>query len=230
MPSSSEKNKNSFLYLKQFATFLKQLGFVCLESSVPLNNPELKRKEEFEKLRKQVLQCRKCPLWETRTNVVFGEGDPQAKLVFIGEAPGKNEDLQGRPFVGPAGNLLTHYIKKIGLTRDKVFIGNIIKCRPPGNRDPLPEEISACEPYLIKQLELIQPKIICALGRYAAQTLLRMNASISEMRGNIYYYRGIKVLPTFHPANLLYHPANKELFEEDFKQLRQLYDECINEP
>ena len=187
MPPSN-RDKVSLPRLERVVTFLKDLGFVCLESTVPLSNPELTRKEEFQKLREKVLQCRKCALWQSRTNPVFGEGDPQAKLVFIGEAPGKNEDLQGRPFVGPAGALLTHYIKKIGLSRDKVFITNIIKCRPPKNRDPSPEEISACEPYLIKQLELIQPKIICTLGRYAAQTLLRLDISISEMRGNIYYY------------------------------------------
>ena len=227
MPPSN-RDKVSLPRLERVVTFLKDLGFVCLESTIPLSNPELTRKEELQKLREKVLQCKKCALWQSRTNPVFGEGDPQAKLVFIGEAPGKNEDLQGRPFVGPAGALLTHYIKKIGLSRDMVFITNIIKCRPPKNRDPLPEEISACEPYLIKQLELIQPKIICTLGRYAAQTLLRLDISISEMRGNIYYYHDIKVLPTFHPASLLYHPRNKELFEEDFYRLRKLYDESIN--
>jgi DNA polymerase len=185
--------------------------------------------KQLEELKSVVLGCTKCPLWEGRNHVVCGEGNPDADLVFIGEAPGRNEDLEGRPFVGRAGALLSQHIQAIGLSREEVFIGNILKCRPPNNRDPLPEEIQCCEPYLLKQLEIIEPKVICALGRYAAHTLLRITESISKMRGNIYYYHGIKVLPTFHPASMLYHPQNTEEFEKDFRLLRKIYDQAREE-
>ncbi|MCX7766293.1 MAG: uracil-DNA glycosylase [Candidatus Sumerlaeia bacterium] len=214
--------------LLQYARFLSDLGFVCLVQSHSPTPAADKKISELEKLRQEVLQCRKCQiLAEYRTNVVFGEGNPYAKLVFIGEAPGEKEDLQGRPFVGPAGALLSHYIKSIGFRREDVFIGNVIKCRPPNNRDPLPEEIANCEPFLIKQLEILQPVIICALGKHAAQTLLKQKLPISQLRGRTWNYYNIKVLPTFHPASLLYSPNYKQLFEQDFKKLRELYDELV---
>lgn len=224
MPPLSKENISQ-LHLKQFVKFLKDLGFVCLEKIQAMPEKKISKAEALDKLRQKVIICKKCPLWESRTNAVFGEGNPEAKLVFIGEAPGEKEDLQGRPFVGPAGSQLTRYIKEIGFSREEVFISNIVKCRPPENRDPAPDEIQTCEPYLIKQIEIIQPVLICALGKYAAQTLVGQKLPITKMRGNLYYYHNIKVLPTFHPASFLYSPSYRELFEQDFKKVRQIYEE-----
>lgn len=180
---------------------------------------------ELEAFRLQIKDCRKCPLSRTRKRFVFGEGNPQAKLAFIGEAPGAEEDLAGRPFVGAAGQLLTKIIENgLQMKREEVFIGNILKCRPPGNRNPLPEEIEQCEPHLIRQLEIIRPRIICALGTFAAQTLLRTKVAISALRGNIHYYQDIKVLPTYHPAALLRNPGWKRFVWEDVQLLRKEYD------
>jgi DNA polymerase len=144
--------------------------------------------------------------------------------MFIGEAPGYYEDQQGEPFVGEAGELLTRIIQAIGLRREDVYIANIIKCRPPNNRDPEPDEIAQCEPFLLRQLEVIQPKIICALGRFAAQTLLKSNTAISRLRGKFYEYHGIKVMPTFHPAYLLRHPEDKRLVWQDMQMIQQEYE------
>jgi DNA polymerase len=177
------------------------------------------------KFQKQISGCAKCPLSKTRTNFVFGDGDPKADMVFVGEAPGHDEDLQGKPFVGAAGQLLTKIIEAIKLDRSQVYICNILKCRPPGNRNPEPREIELCEPYLIRQLELIKPKVICALGTFAAQTLLKNATPISKMRGQIYYYHNIKLVPTFHPAALLRNPAWKRQTWEDVQLVRKIYDQ-----
>ncbi len=177
------------------------------------------------KFRKQISGCAKCSLSRTRTNFVFGDGNPNADLVFVGEAPGHEEDLQGKPFVGAAGQLLTKIIEAIKLDRSQVYICNILKCRPPGNRNPAPQEIELCEPYLIKQLELIKPKVICALGTFAAQTLLKSTIPISKMRGQIHYYHNIKLVPTFHPAALLRNPAWKRQTWEDVQLVRKIYDQ-----
>ena len=171
-----------------------------------------------------VENCRACPLHESRTNVVFGAGNEKARLVFVGEAPGADEDRQGQPFVGRAGQKLTQIIEAIGLSRSEVYITNVLKCRPPGNRNPLPEEIRACEPYLIEQLRSIKPKIICALGTFAAQTLLRSDRSISNLRGRFHTYQGIKLMPTYHPAFLLRNPRFKRSVWEDVKRVRAEYD------
>ncbi|MFQ5953013.1 MAG: uracil-DNA glycosylase [Candidatus Omnitrophota bacterium] len=171
------------------------------------------------KLEKIVLECHRCPLAHTRTNVVFGEGNPKADLMFIGEAPGGEEDRQGRPFVGRAGQLLTKIIESIGLKREDVYIANILKCRPPGNRNPLPTEIATCSPYLERQIELIKPKVICALGKFAAQTLLNTETPISRLRGKFYDYHGTKLMPTYHPAYLLRNPGGKKDVWEDMKQV-----------
>jgi DNA polymerase len=173
----------------------------------------------LEELKKPVMACRRCPLARTRTNVVFGEGNPKAKLMFIGEAPGADEDEQGRPFVGRAGQLLTKIIEAMGLEREDVFIANILKCRPPGNRNPLPTEIANCSPYLLRQVELIKPKVICALGKFAAQTLLNTETPISRLRGNFYDYHGTKLMPTYHPAYLLRNPGDKKLVWEDMQKI-----------
>ena len=172
-------------------------------------------------LKTEVLSCVKCELSKTRTHVVFGAGNPKARLMFVGEAPGMQEDLQGLPFVGRAGTLLTKIIESIGLKRDDVYIANVLKCRPPENRNPLPTEILICEEHLIRQIELIKPRVICALGKFAAQTLLRSTETISRLRGKFYDYHGAKLMPTFHPAYLLRNPSEKRLVWEDMKKIRR---------
>jgi len=157
----------------------------------------------MDELRKQLGDCRLCGISRDRLNLVFGVGNPDAELVFVGEAPGADEDRKGEPFVGRAGQLLTRMIQKMGFKRSEVYIANILKCRPPGNRDPLPDEIANCEQFLIRQLEIIRPKVIVALGKYAAQTLLRSTVSITRMRGQLREYHGIPLMPTFHPSYLL---------------------------
>jgi uracil-DNA glycosylase family 4 len=173
--------------------------------------------------------CTRCPLCHERTQTVFGSGSPGAKLVFVGEAPGREEDLQGLPFVGRAGKLLTKMLASVGMTRDEVYITNILKCRPPNNRDPSEEESRACEPYLERQIELIRPALICALGRVAGQKLLGRNASLSVLRQGLNYYGDVRVIVTYHPAALLRNPNLKRDAWEDFKMMRRLYDEALEE-
>lgn len=180
----------------------------------------LSKKEQLELIREKVLKCQKCKLYKTKKNFVFGDGDPEARLVFVGEAPGMEEDLQGLPFVGAAGRLLTKIIEAIDLQREDVYILNILKCRPPGNRNPLPSEIEACEAYLIEQLEVIRPTVICCLGTFAAQTLLKSQDPITELRGRFHDYQGAKLIPTFHPAYLLRNPSQKRQVWEDMKKIR----------
>ena len=173
------------------------------------------KKNDLGAIRTEMGDCRLCSLAGTRKNLVFGEGNPRAKIVFVGEAPGADEDEQGLPFVGRAGQLLTKIIEAMGLSRKDVYICNILKCRPPHNRNPLPEEIAACEPFLKQQLKIISPQIICALGTFAAKTLLQTDAPISVLRGRFHYYEGIKLMPTYHPAYLLRNPAAKKTVWED---------------
>ena len=165
--------------------------------------------DALRQVRDELGDCQRCKLHTGRINIVFGVGNPAAELVFIGEAPGFHEDKQGEPFVGKAGGLLDKMIDAMGLARSDVYILNIIKCRPPGNRDPEPDEMAACEPFLIRQLAALEPKIIVALGRYAAQALLRDTTGITKMRGKWRTYQGVRVMPTFHPAYLLRNPAAK---------------------
>jgi DNA polymerase len=175
--------------------------------------------ESLEIIQKDLGDCRRCGLYKTRTRLVFGVGDPHARLVFVGEGPGHDEDQQGEPFVGAAGQLLTRIIGAMGLSRTQVYICNIIKCRPPGNRNPLPEEIATCSPYLKRQLAAIQPDFICSLGTFATQTLLNSNVPISKLRGHFFEYEGIQVLPTYHPAFLLRNPEKKRDVWNDMKTL-----------
>jgi len=175
----------------------------------------------LQELKSEILSERCCHLARTRKNMVFGAGSPDARLVFVGEAPGRDEDIQGEPFVGRAGQLLTKIIESIGLKRSEVYICNILKCRPPNNRNPLPTEIAACEPYLVRQLEIIKPIVICALGKFAAQTLLKTDTPISRLRGEYHDYHGIKLMPTFHPAYLLRNPGEKRTVWEDMKKIRK---------
>ncbi|NQS99738.1 MAG: uracil-DNA glycosylase [Candidatus Omnitrophica bacterium] len=175
--------------------------------------------ENLEQLYREVSECRQCSLHKHRKNIVVGQGNPRAKLIFVGEAPGREEDLQGLPFVGKAGTLLTKIIQAMGFQRQDVYICNILKCRPPENRNPLPEEIIACQDYLSQQLEMIKPKVICCLGKFACFTLLKQDMPISKLRGNFFSYRGIKVMPTFHPAYLLRNPQAKHLVWQDMQKV-----------
>lgn len=180
------------------------------------------RAGSLDELRTAIGDCRRCKLCSGRTHLVFGVGNPRAKLMFVGEGPGRDEDLQGEPFVGRAGQLLTDIITKgIGLKRADVYIANVVKCRPPDNRNPEPDEVAACEPFLKKQIELIAPEIIVALGKFAVQTLLQSKAPITKLRGHWHSYHGIKLMPTFHPAYLLRNPADKKLVWEDIKKVIQ---------
>lgn len=175
--------------------------------------------DSLESLKQEVMGCKCCSLCKTRHNIVFGSGNPKAELMFVGEAPGEDEDLQGLPFVGRAGQLLTKIIEAMGLKRSDVYIANILKCRPPNNRPPLPEEIAECENILKRQIDIIQPKIICTLGKFASQTLLRTETTISALRGNFKEYNGIRLMPTFHPAYLLRNPNDKKLVWADMKKI-----------
>lgn len=177
--------------------------------------PARQDRQTFEELRREVAGCTQCALAKTRKNVVFGDGNLSARIVFVGEAPGADEDEQGLPFVGRAGQLLTNIIKAMGLERKDVYICNILKCRPPGNRNPQPDEIRLCEPYLKRQLQLIAPQIICALGSFAAKTLLKTETPITALRGRFQTYAGIKLMPTYHPAYLLRNPSAKKQVWED---------------
>ncbi|MEZ5416519.1 MAG: uracil-DNA glycosylase [Vicinamibacterales bacterium] len=167
--------------------------------------------------------CTRCKLHTLgRRQVVFGVGNPQARLMFVGEAPGEDEDRQGEPFVGRAGQLLTKIIEAIGMTRDQVYIANVIKCRPPGNRNPEPDEVETCEPFLFQQIAIVQPRIVVALGKFAAQSLLRTTEPITRLRGRVFEFRGASLLPTFHPAYLLRNPPAKREVWEDMKKVRDL--------
>lgn len=173
----------------------------------------------LEEVKQELVDCQRCPLGKLRTNLVFGEGNPKARLVFVGEAPGGDEDIQGKPFVGRAGQLLTRIIEAMDLKRKDVYICNILKCRPPGNRNPKPEEINACEPFLIKQLKVIKPQIICALGTFSAHTLLKTDVPITILRGKFHAYHGIQLMPTYHPAYLLRNPGAKKQVWEDMQKI-----------
>lgn len=213
-------------------------GGVTVKGTVPLatapaNSPEAKEKKaKLEALAKEISTCCKCGLGKTRTNPVPGEVDPDARIVFVGEAPGGDEDACGRPFVGRAGKLLDRIIAAMGLERSDIYICNILKCRPPGNRDPRPDEIAACLPYLHDQLEIIEPEAIIALGAHAAKTLLETNKPIGQMRGRFHDYypilghAPIKLMPTYHPAYLLrnYSQDNRRRVWEDMKKVMEELD------
>jgi uracil-DNA glycosylase len=181
--------------------------------------------KSLDELNKLICNCLKCPLGETRNKFVFGVGDPNAEVMLIGEAPGADEDAQGEPFVGRAGKLLNDILKAIKFAREEVYIANIIKCRPPGNRNPIPEEMEKCIPYLYKQIELIKPKMILCLGLIAAGTLLKTKQSLGKLRGNIFEIENIKVMVTYHPAALLRNPNWKKGCWEDVQMFRKLYDD-----
>jgi len=177
-------------------------------------------------LQAQIGDCTRCKLHTLgRTHVVFGSGNPNADLMFVGEAPGADEDEQGVPFIGRAGQLLTKIIEAIGLQREDVYIANVIKCRPPANRNPEPDEVATCEPFLAQQIDIVKPRVIVALGTFAAHLLLRTDAPISRIRGVLHEYRGASLIPTFHPAYLLRSPDRKRDVWEDMKKVRELLNE-----
>jgi uracil-DNA glycosylase family 4 len=176
----------------------------------------LDKEAALKALREEIGDCKRCKLSNGRTNIVFGEGDPDARLIFIGEAPGREEDLQGRPFVGDAGMLLTRLIEKMGFKREDVYIANIVKCRPPMNRDPEMDEIEKCRGFLERQIEIINPDVIMSLGRISAQTLIGdAKLKITAIRGKFFDYKGIPLMPTFHPAYLIRNPKDKWLTWDD---------------
>lgn len=193
------------------------------ETEVPMASasgfafPRQGKEPTLDQVREALGECRRCGLCEGRRNIVFGNGDEGAELVFVGEGPGGEEDQQGLPFVGAAGQLLDKMIEAMGYRRSEVYVCNVVKCRPPGNRNPLPEEVAACEPFLVGQIRAIRPKAIVALGKFAAQTLLRTDDPITRLRGSWHEYEGIPLMPTFHPAYLLRSPAEKRKAWEDLQ-------------
>jgi len=192
--------------------------------TVPLPDPRPSG-ETLDGIRVDLGDCRRCKLCSGRTNIVFGSGTFQARLVFVGEGPGADEDAQGLPFVGAAGLLLTKIIESIKLTRDQVYICNVVKCRPPSNRTPEEDEIAACSPFLFRQIESIRPQVICCLGAVATQTVLGTKTAVGKLRGRFHEFRGIRVMPTWHPAYLLRNPAAKRDVWNDVREIRALLDE-----
>ncbi len=219
--------RNTLCYLKQSGC----IGFDCgHESLKALNQLGLPRcdaaagLETLTAIRRDLGDCARCRLCESRTHIVFGEGSPNAQLVFVGEGPGFDEDQCGQPFVGAAGQLLTKIIAAMQLTRETVYICNIVKCRPPNNRNPEHDEIRQCLPFLKRQLAAIRPRVICALGNVAARSLLETETPISRLRGQLHEFMGIPVMPTFHPAFLLRNPEKKREVWDDVKQIMKLLE------
>jgi DNA polymerase len=202
--------------------YLRDLGF----DDVPVQPPSVRSRaagtpaaENLTAIRADLGDCQRCRLAQARNKLVFGVGNPQAQLVLVGEAPGREEDERGEPFVGEAGRLLDRMLFAMGLQRNQVYICNVLKCRPPNNRDPEADEVTTCEPFLVRQLAAIQPKLIVALGRFAVQTLLQSKTPISRLRGSWHQYHGIPVMPTYHPAYLLRNPLAKREVWADMKQV-----------
>jgi len=205
--------------LRDELAFLREMGYTHLEVRRQTTEGGTDDSSLLDELRSVATACEKCRLAKTRTNVVYGVGNPNADLMFIGEAPGRDEDLKGEPFVGRAGQLLTDIIKAMKLTRDDVYIANVIKCRPPENRNPEPDELDECRPFIRRQIQLIQPRVIVTLGRFALQSLTEKGYAISSARGQWMEYDGIKVMPTYHPAYLLRNPAAKKEVWADMKKV-----------
>ena len=182
------------------------------------------KREKLKSFFYKIKDCRQCELNEGRTRFVFGSGNAAAELMFVGEAPGKNEDLQGLPFVGRAGKILDDLLESIGMNRKEVFIANVLKCRPPGNRDPKIDEISTCKEYLFEQINIIDPKIICTLGKYSTQLILDTSHGITGLRGKVFHRDGRTILPINHPAAVLYNPSRIEILQNDFLKIKDLLD------
>jgi len=208
---------------------LKISGRIEMDSSDNLFIEDFQKADSVDQLYSIIHECQKCPLGKTRNKFVFGVGNPDANAMLIGEAPGAEEDAQGEPFVGRAGKLLNDILKAVNLKREDVYIANILKCRPPGNRDPQPFEMETCIPYLHKQIDLIKPKIILCLGRVAANGLLNKKLSLGDLRNNIYEFNGIKSMVTYHPAALLRNPNWKRGCWEAVQKFKKLYDELLEQ-
>lgn len=206
--------------LKFHLDYLKRIGIEYLF----MQKNKKKNILSLEEIKMKLGDCKRCRLHQSRKSIVFGEGNENAKLMIIGEAPGFDEDLQGRPFVGKAGQLLTRILQSINLQREEIYITNVVKCRPPQNRNPRPDEIDSCNPFLMMQIKTISPKIICALGTFSAQTLLKTDEKITTLRGKIYNLEGIKVIPTYHPAYLLRNPDKKREVWEDMKLISKMLE------
>lgn len=191
------------------------------QPALPENRPH-NPEQLLSDIRQEMGDCQRCRLHAARTRIVFGEGSPAARIVFVGEGPGYEEDQQGRPFVGKAGKLLDKMLRALGQTRQDVYICNVVKCRPPNNRTPNNDEVEVCMPFLIRQIETIRPRVICALGACAAQNLLGMSKPISQLRGKIHHWRGIPLVPTFHPAYLLRNPSQKAAAWQDLLEIQRL--------
>ena len=208
--------------LKSYLDYLKRMGIEGLPISGPqTSSSPPSMKTTLEEVRKELGDCRRCKLHRTRRTIVFGEGKKNAELMLIGEGPGYDEDVQGKPFVGKAGQLLTKILQSIHIQREEVYITNIVKCRPPQNRNPEPDEIESCHPFLLGQIRAIQPKMILALGKVAAQTLLKTETTITALRGKFFELEGIKLVPTYHPAYLLRNPGRKREVWEDMKRIEE---------
>jgi DNA polymerase len=207
-----------------FLEYAKILGVSEVTRQPPkleLHNEELSKTRNLEEISKVIGDCKRCKLCSDRTNIVFGVGNKNADLMFIGEGPGRDEDAQGVPFVGRAGQLLTKIIEAMKISRDDVYIANIVKCRPPGNRNPEPDEVTACMPFLIRQAQLIKPKVIVCLGSVASQNLLGVETKITSLRGNFTSWQNIPVMPTYHPAFLLRNPNMKKPVWEDMQKVME---------
>jgi uracil-DNA glycosylase len=203
----------------------KSVAEIDIFGNLTVKKEDWEFSESLDELNKMICTCQKCPLGKTRTNFVFGVGNHNADIVVIGEAPGGDEDAQGEPFVGRAGQLLNKILEATGFQREEVFILNILKCRPPGNRNPLTEEVEQCRPYLEKQLQLINPKLVLLLGKVAAESLLKTREPLNKLRGRVHDYKGWKVMVTFHPAALLRNPNWKRPTWEDMQAFKAMYDD-----
>jgi uracil-DNA glycosylase len=225
MAAQDKPRELSRFSMKQRRLSEKSLDAYTPEESISCDEKEDRNRhgiETLEDVRLALGECRRCRLCKARKNIVFGEGNPKAEIVFVGEAPGEDEDVQGRPFVGRAGQLLTRIIEAMGLKREDVYICNILKCRPPKNRNPQQEEIESCEPFVIRQIEAIRPKVICTLGTFAARTLLKKEIPVSLLRGQFHSFRGIQLMPTYHPAYLLRNPSAKKQVWEDVQKIMKM--------
>ena len=221
-----ERMLEAFAVAKSFLKQQVELGFDEVYAQVKAKEKSAAPKS-LDDFCDKIKSCTKCDLGCSRNNFVFGAGDPQANLMLIGEAPGREEDLQGKPFVGAAGKLLDKMLEAIHFKREEVYIANILKCRPPENRDPRPDEIETCKPYLFQQIELIQPKIILALGRVSAQVLLETKSALGQLRGRFHDFQGIRFMATYHPAALLRYQQYKRPTWEDLQLLRKEYDKLV---
>ncbi len=227
-------DKELIAFLRGYLEELKESGIDALPFAVPALRASFPAADDvtatvvagtgetLEEIRGELGECGRCELGRTRTNLVFGVGNPHARLVFVGEAPGRDEDLQGEPFVGEAGQILTRLITRMGFTREDVYICNVLKCRPPSNRDPHTDEIEQCGPFMLRQVKSIGPEVIVALGAFAAHTLLQSTVPISKLRGKFHDYHGIPLMPTFHPSFLLRNRGNNEVYWTVWEDMTQV--------